>query len=438
MIFPAEGSIMKLTATALRTLNVPEGKNEAIFFDNDLPGFGLRLREGGSRTFVFQYKLGDKHRRMALGKATGDRLAEVRRIADKLYHRVKLGEDPASDKAAGRANAAQTFKAAATEYLDQQRERLRERSYPDLDRHLMKHARALHELPLVKITRRDIAPIIVSVSKNSGAVTANRVRTSLSGFFTWAMEQGRADANPVIGTARNREQSRERVLAPAELRAIWSALGDDDFGDILRLLSLTGQRAGEIAGLMFSEIHDGMIVLGGDRTKNHRAHVVPLSDPAKSILAKREKQGDRELVFGRGAKPFSGWSNCKERLDEKIVKTTGSPLPHWTPHDLRRTFATYAGGGMPAHLLEKLPPTDKAMARGLGVHPHVIEAVLNHVSGHKAGVAGIYNRSSYEHEKKHALDLWAVHLAAIIEDETSNVTPLHREGSEKAAALQRA
>jgi integrase len=418
---------MKLSPFAVRTLKVPEGKSEAIFFDDNVPGFGLRLRERGSRTFVFQYKLGAKQRRIALGAATALGVAKVRQIAERLHARVKLGEDPASDKADAKASAARTFKTAATEYLDQQRSRLRERTYPDLERHLLKHARTLHELQLAKISRADIAPVITSVTKNSGAVTANRVRTSLSSFFTWGMEQGIADANPVIGTARNKEQSRERVLTPAEFRAIWKALGDDHFSDIVRLLALTGQRAGEIAGLCWSEINDNAILLPGERTKNHRAHVVPLSAPAAAIIGKQQKRGERDLIFGIGENAFSGWSNCKERLDAKIKRDTGKALLHWTPHDFRRTFSTYAGGGLPEHLLEKLPPRDKPAASGLGIQPHVIEAVLNHVSGHKAGVAGIYNRSSYAAEKRHALDLWADRLMAIVEGRASNVTPMRRE-----------
>ena len=415
---------MKLTTAMVRTLKVPAGKSEAIFFDDNLPGFGLRLRERGSRTFIFQYKLGTKQRRMALGNATPERIGDVRKIADKLYARVKLGQDPARDKAEAKANVAQTFKAAADEFLEQQRTRLRERSFPDVQRHLEKYARPLHELAIAKITRRDVALVIASISKNHGPVTANRARSSLSAFFSWVMEQGRADANPVIGTARNEERSRDRVLAPAELRAIWDALDDNDFGDIVRLLALTAQRASEIAGLSFPEIHDDTIVLPAKRTKNSRSHVVPLSAAAKAILDKHKQEGERELIFGRGKKSFSGWSNCKERVDEKIEKALGKALPHWTLHDLRRTFATYAGGGMPAHLLEKLPARDKEIARGLGIQPHIIEAVLNHVSGHKAGVAGIYNRSSYEREKRAALYLWANHLTAIVEDNASNITPL--------------
>jgi integrase len=422
---------MKLTATAVKTAQIEWGKSEAIFFDDDIPGFGLRLREGGSRSFIFQYKQGAKHRRMALGKATPDTIGDARKTAAKLHARVKLGEDPASDKAEARAKAAHTFLAATQEYLGGKREQLRPRTYPDLERHLLKHSRSLHELQLAKITRADIATAVAAVSKNAGAVTANRVRTSLSGFFTWAMQQGVAETNPVIGTMRNEERSRDRVLTPAELRLIWSELGDDDFGSIIKLLALTGQRAAEIAGLSWSEIaDDDTIIMAGERTKNHRPHTVPLSAPAAAIIAAQPRRERRDLIFGRGEKPFSGWSNCKERLDERIAKANdGKPLPHWTPHDLRRTFATYAGGGLPEHQFKKLPARDREAATGLGIQPHVVEAALNHVSGARAGVAGTYNRSTYAREKKAALDLWADRLMAIVEGCASNVTALRRENA---------
>jgi len=423
---------MKLSPQAVRTARLPAGKSEAILFDDDVPGFGLRLRQQGSRTFIFQYKLGTKQRRMALGAATALGVVKVRKVAEQLHARVKLGEDPASDKAEARAGAARTFKAVADEYLDQRRDdvskgRLRERSYPDLERHLLKYSKPLHELQLAKISRADIASVLVLVTKNSGAVTANRVRTTLSGFFSWAMGRGIADINPVIGTARHEERSRDRVLTPAELRAIWNALGDDDFGTIIKLLALTGQRAGEITGLSWSEIADGAIVLPGERTKNHRPHIIPLSSAAAAIIDARPKRVDRDLVFGRGQNLFSGWSKCKEQLDTKIKSATGKSLPHWTPHDLRRTFATYAGGGLSEHDLKKIPTRDKGAASGLGIQPHVVEAILNHISGTRGGVAGVYNRSTYAAEKKTALDLWADRLMAIVEDRVSNVTPLRRE-----------
>ena len=205
------------------------------------------------------------------------------------------------------------------------------------------------------------------------------------------MGEGLVDANPVIGTNRSEEKSRDRVLSPDEFRLIWNALGSDHFAAIMKLLALTGQRAGEVAGMRWSEIdvEKAMWSLPSGRTKNHRPHTVPLSAAALAILTAQERRSGsdgkpRDLIFGMGEGPFSGWSNSKEALDESLTEAAGKELPHWTPHDLRRSFATHAAG--------------------IGIQPHIIEAVLNHVSGHRAGVAGIYNRATYEPEKRAALD----------------------------------
>jgi integrase len=375
---------------------------------------------------VFQYKVGSKNRRIVLGSTSAITVGQAREVAQRLYLRVKRGDDPFSDKATAKKQAAETFKAAMAEYLEMARKTLRPRTYPDIERHLLKFAKALHELPLAKIARQDIKGVIASVSKNSGEVTGNRCRASLSAFFTWAVEETDLDANPVMGIKRNKEKSRSRVLLPTELRAIWNALGDDDYADIIRLLALTGCRAAEIAGLRWYEIHGDVIILPSDRTKNHREHVIPLAPAARAIIAGRQKREDRDLVFGRGQQAFSGWSKCKERLDAKIKEKTGKALPHWTPHDLRRTFATYCCGGLPEHLFATLNARDKKLAGGLGIGPHIIEATLNHVSGHKSGVHGTYNRSTYASEKRTTLERWAEHLAAIVEGRESVVIPLQR------------
>ena len=348
---------------------------------------------------------------MNLGAVSAISFGKTRETAKDLYARVRLGQDPASEKAEARIKAAETFAAVAARFLEYKRTRLRPRSYPDVERHLLVHAKALHGLQLAKIERRDIATVIAAVADNSGAVTGNRVRTSLSTFFSWAMMYGLIEGNPVAGTARNREHSRERVLDPVELRAIWNNLADDHYGAIVKLLALTGQRAGEIAALRWSEIHGNTVVLPSDRTKNHRVHVVPLSAAARAILEAQPRRTnaagrERDLIFGHGEGAFSGWSKAKGELDARITAVIGKPLPHWTPHDLRRTAATQ-------------------MAE-LGVQPHVIEGVLNHVSGHRAGVAGIYNRASYEREKTIALDLWADRLMAIVEGRETNVVTLQR------------
>jgi integrase len=212
------------------------------------------------------------------------------------------------------------------------------------------------------------------------------------------MGQGLAEANPLIGIAKFSEQPRERVLSDSELRLVWNAAGDDHFGAIIKLLMLTGQRADEIASLRWSEIGDDVITLPSERTKNHRAHVVPLTGLTLDILRAQPRRANddgvlRDLVFGVGQRGFSGWSRSKARLDERIAEENGKPLPGWRVHDLRRSVAT----GMAA----------------FGIQPHIIEAVLNHVTGSRSAVSRIYNRSTYEPEKRRALDLWGSHITAL-------------------------
>jgi integrase len=420
---------MKLTATTVKTAELERGKSEAIFFDDDIPGFGLRLRQSGSKNFIFQYKHGDKHRRMALGKATAVTILNARKTAEKLYARARLGEDPATDKIEAQRQASETFKPDADEFLEVLRERYRPRAFKEIERHLTKHAKPLHQLQVAKITHRDVADLIAAVTKQSGPVTANRLRTSLSTFFAWLIQRGRAPANPVINVEKNPEQSRDRCLTPHEFRLIWNALGQGQYEAVVKLLALTGQRASEIANLRWSEIHDDQIILPPERTKNGRPHVVPLSPIAMQIIEAQGGDNGRDLIFGRGEGGFSGWSKSKERVDQAVSEANGGkPIAPWVLHDLRRTLASYLGGGLPEHQLKKLPPKDRDAASGLGIEPHVIEAVLNHVSGTKAGIVGVYQRGTYPREKKAALDLWSDRLLAIVEGRKSNVTALRREG----------
>jgi integrase len=213
------------------------------------------------------------------------------------------------------------------------------------------------------------------------------------------MREGLIDSNPALATNKYPERSRDRVLSNAELRAVWLALPESDFGDIVKILALTGQRASEIADLQWDEINfdKGVIELPPHRVKNGRRHTVPMSSAVRTILEQRDQSG--KFVFGRsGSRGFSGWSWCKEHLYEVLG------FSDFTIHDLRRSAAT-------------------GMAE-IGIQPHIIEAVLNHISGHKGGIAGVYNKAAYEAEKVTALNRWASHVAAIVEGRDSNVTPL--------------
>jgi len=454
MIFPGRKErLMKLTSKGIRALKLPDGKIDYLAWDDDIPGLGLRLRAGGSRNWVFQYALGNKQRRLSLGAATEESFKTVRQKDDKgneivklgireqaaqLHAKVKLGQDPASDKTEARKRASDTFEAIAKKYLTAKQQNTRPGTYSETERHILKHAKSLNGLQVAKITRRDVANLIGTVKNNSGPVAANRVRSTLSDFFGWAMSEGidGIEYNPVIGTNKSEEHSRERVLEDHELRTIWKYSGDDHYGAILKLLMLTGQRADEIASLRWAEIGKvdakgnrvtdageppkfvtDAIDLPSDRTKNKRPHIVPLSEPAMALLAKQPRRADsdgmlRDLVFGVGQRGFSGWSRCKERLDERITKELGSELPHWTPHDLRRSMST-------------------VMNDDLEILPHVVEAILNHVSSlasGKSGVGGVYNKALYLRERVQALALWAEHLMAIVEGRANNVVPLKQVG----------
>jgi integrase len=396
---------MRLTDKTLAALTVPKGRSEAIVFDDDLPGFGLRLRAGGAARWIYQYDIGSRSRRITLGKITALTAARARAAAAELHHRVRLGADPANDKAESRARAAATLGPLLEAYLAEQATQLKPLSLVQKRRHLLKHCRPLHGLPVDKIDRRTVAAKLTKVAAKSGPIEANRVRASLSAFYTWAIGQGFAEMNPVAGTVPRKENPRDRVLSPMELRAIWAATsGADDYSAILRLLLLTGCRADEIGSLSWAEIFGDKIMLPGSRTKNSRDHIVPLSTPAQAILTARPRMFGGKFVFGRGAlRGFTGWSATKVLIDARI-KSAGAKVAPWTNHDLRRTVATL-------------------MAES-GTQPHIVEAVLNHISGHKHGVAGIYNRASYEKEKRAALVSWADTLLEIVEGTARKVIPL--------------
>ena len=236
-------------------------------------------------------------------------------------------------------------------------------------------------MPVDSITLRDVADLLTKLEKSSGSTTANRVRSTLSAVFSWAMREGLALSNPVVNTNKRDEHPRDRVLSNDEIGRIWNAAGDDAFGTIIKLLILTGQRRSEISELRWSEIGADAIQLPSERAKNRRAHVVPLAPTARALLEKLPRNG--EAVFRSPA-----WSTCKGELDKR------SGVSSWVIHDIRRSVAT----GM----------------ADIGIAPHIIEAVLNHVSGHKGGVAGIYNRSSYAAEKAAALARWDEHVASIV------------------------
>lgn len=384
---------MKLIDKNLAKITLPSGKSEAIVWDDDLPGFGLRLRAGGKRTWIVQYRLGEKQRRLTLGTPASLKPEDARKAARSSLAKVALGADPVGEKMEARTRASITLNVAATGYMEAVKPGLAPRYFQEVERHLTRQWKPLGELQLDRILRADVAARMREIATESGPYAANRARATLSAFYSWALGEGIAANNPVIGTNKSiDEASRDRVLSDHELAAIWKACSEDDYGRILRLLALTGQRREEVAAIADSEINGVLWTLSAARTKNGREHEVPLSDHALKIIESIPRRDERDLLFGAGAGPFSGFSKAKAAMDARL----GSKVAPWRLHDLRRTAAT-------------------GMAR-LGVQPHVIEAVLNHISGHKAGVAGIYNRATYRTEKAEALKLWAEHVQRIVSE----------------------
>ena len=215
------------------------------------------------------------------------RLALARKNAGELEAKVRLGGDPVSEKQAARIEADTTFHILAEQYLEQRKSDWRPKTFDDLSRCLRRYAEPLHRIPLAAITQRQISGLLANIAKESGETTANRVRATLSMLYAWALREGikLPEGNLASFTHKFKEHSRERVLSDAEIAAIWNAAGDNDYGTIVRLLLLTGQRMREIGDLRWDEIGDDEIVLPASRTKNHRAHHVPLGDAVKAILA---------------------------------------------------------------------------------------------------------------------------------------------------------
>ena len=344
---------------------------------------------------------------MKLGDYPASPPQKARKQAEDLHAKVHLHGDPAAERRKTRVEAGNTFGKLVEKYLDFQQSELRPGSFSEVKRHLEKHAAALHGLPLASVDQQTIAQRLNVIAKSSGPVAANRARATWLAMFAWGMRQGEAAANPVMHTTQRRETSRDRVLVDGELKAIWVAARDDDFGVIIKLLMLTGQRAGEIAGLSWPEIdfdHD-LIRLPAERVKNGRPHDIPMASEVRRLLQSRPKIDGRDFVFGKKInRPFNGWHRAKQALDERIA-AAGVSLADWVPHDLRRSAAT----GM----------------ANIGVQPFVVEAVLNHVSGRSA-IAGVYNKASYSREKAQALILWDEHIRALVAGSGSKVTTLKR------------
>jgi integrase len=393
----------RLTASNIFTLKPENPGADRIIWDERMSGFGLRIRSGGHRTLVVQYKIGKKNRRINLGTVGKVDFEDARNHAREIFGDVARGVDPAEAKTESRKTAAHSLAATIPKYLDVRVVDMRESYWRGTRSYLNKDWKPLHDTALSKIARADVAKVLTTITEKSGSIAANRARSGLSGLFAWAIGEGWCEENPVVGTNKRTEgEPRERSLSDVEAARVWLAAPDKDYGRLIKLILLTGCRRSELGRLKWSEINleAHTITLPRERTKNGQEHVVPLSGPAMEILASIAHRREREHVFGRShGRGFAGWAKAKQELD--AVLTLDQP---WTLHDLRRTVRTGLGK--------------------LGIQPHIAEAVLNHLP---SKLIRTYDRNTYADEKRAALDKWASHVKVCVAQATgTNVTALKR------------
>ena len=412
-----QGNAM-LTDLSIKKLPVPPKRREVP--DRRVTGLYLILQPSGAKSWALRYRAAGKPTKLTLGPYPAIDLAAARKKAQEAIGDIASGGDPAAQKKASRAAARASHEAnedLVERVVDLFIERYAKRKTKDwretaamLNREVVGRWKGRR---LSQITRAHVHQMLDEIVDRGAPIAANRRYAAFRKMCSWAVERGIIDRNPCDGVkAPAAETGRDRVLGDDELKAIWQACERIGvFGPLVRLLALTGARLREVAGMEWSELDLGARTwtLPKERTKNKRAHVVPLSDAATQIIESLPRIQDQRFLFsGTGRTPVSGFSKMKDKLDDGIQALRANdtkPLPEWVIHDLRRTVATNL--------------------QRLGVRLEVTEAVLNHVGGSRAGIVGIYQRHDWANEKRAALDAWARKLEAIVNGAAaSNVVEL--------------
>ena len=387
-----------LTDAAVQRLKPPE-KGQVDVFDQGFPGLALRMSYGGRKSWVFFYRYGQKLRRMTLGTYPALSLAEAREAWRDARTEAQSGRDPSR---AGKGDKPATdFKNVAGQWIlrDQAKNKSRAIVARLIDVNVLP---AWEHRQIGDIGRRDVLDVIDAIVDRGAVVTARRVQAHLHRLFRWAVGRGIIETNPLADLPKpGSETPRVRVLSDDELVALWNAVDQLNwqFRDATRLLILTGARREEIGQLRWSEIVGNDVKLEASRTKSALPHTIPLSAPARGVIDGVPRIAGSQYVFTvDGIKAVSGWSRTKARID------TLAGIEPWRIHDLRRTVAT----GL----------------QRLGINLQTIEAVLGHTSGSRSGIVGVYQRHSFDAEKRIALEAWAGHVDTLLGRRASNVVEL--------------
>jgi integrase len=387
--------------------------------DDAITGAYVEKRPSGAVSYVLRYRFADKTRKLTLGKfdVDEDGLAKARAKAREARNALGQGIDPAAakrDAKAARAAASRQAEASAesapvapdqvetvaAEFIERYA-KAKTRDWKEtqrlLEKNVVTHWRGRR---LSEISKADINAVLDFMIDRGAAVGANRVFAQLRKMSNWAVSRGLIERSPCEGIDKpSSETKRDRVLKDCELALVWQGCETIGFpfGPMTQLLILTGQRRGEVAGMSYSELdmEGALWTLPAERVKNDRQHKVPLSPQALALLRGVPRIVESDFVFSTtGTTAPSGFSNAKDCLDRALLKLDPRALDSWTMHDLRRSVAS----GM----------------AGLGVQLHVIERVLNHVSGSFGGIVEVYQRHEFSPEMRAALDAWAAHVAEIV------------------------
>jgi integrase len=382
------------------------GASDQYLWDAEVKGFGLKITPAGRKVFVFQYRMGGrgaKTERYTLGEYKSPYTVDgARGEAVRLLAEVKAGRNPAEAKRRSDSSRARLFGELAAEFIERHA-KPNNRDWRKTEYLLRRDVLPFWATrPVREITRPDVIELIDRVADRGARIHANRVLAAVRVLFNWALSRGVIEASPAAGVkAPGAETVRERVLSEDELREVWRAADATayPFGPFFKLLILTAQRRDEVAGMRWSEIDAtrALWTIPGERAKNGRAHEVPFPATALDILRAVPRLDGSDFVFTTtGSAPISGFSKAKARLD-RASGVGLSERDEWRVHDIRRSVTTF-------------------MAE-TGIAPHVVDKLLNHVSGAIRGIAAVYNRHSYTDERRRALDAWARRLAVIVDAE---------------------
>jgi integrase len=389
-----------LTDAKIKGLKPPAtGQDE--YPDSLVPGLRLRVGSSGTKTFILRKRVGGRARNLTLDRYHERRftLADARKKARALISDIEAGEELQPSRQRGRSG--QTSGTVKALFEDYEKSKANLRSIGEIKRIFEKYV--LPELGgrlADSVTRADITRLIDGIA---APTMARAVGAQLSAFYSWAMPRlDRLESNPCRDAWKPpKPPSRDRVLSDEEIKALWKASLAEPapFGPGIRLLLLTLQRRDEVFSAEVEELDlkNAMWTIPGSRAKNGVVHIVPLSAAAlaeiKPLVGER-KVGRLFPARGRGENGASGFSKCWARVREAVGQELGRSVERFTMHDLRRTGAT----GM----------------QRLGVRLEVTEAVLNHVSGSRGGIVGVYQRHHFTDEKREALSTWSDELTSIV------------------------